>query len=309
MKVLAEGAGVVTPSGVALGAVVLAVLAALGFATEAILAKRGIAAGGEPILASLTVAAVAIVAYWSVVATIVDIPTFAQRDPSGYLIFLLAGAIGSGLGVLLLYQGVDRVGASVNTAVANSRPLFAAVVGFAALGESLSPATVVGIVILVAGIVVIALSRGGDIRGWQPRALVFPLAAAFAFGVGNVIRRYGLTRTELTVFEGIAINAIGGFSVLLAYILFVRGTDVLRAPRRAYGWFLCTGSATALALLALFAALERERVAIVDSIAAAAPLFTLLFTAMFLRELEVVTRRVVIGAGLVVLGGILIVGV
>ncbi len=299
----------VTPSGVVLSAVALAILAAIGFATEAILAKRGIAAGGSPILASLVVAAIAIVAYWSVVVIHVDIPTFLGRSTWGYAVFLAAGSIGSGLGVLLLYQGVDRVGASVNTAVVNSRPLFAALLGFVFLGETLAPATLVGIVVLVGGIVVIALSRGGDIRGWGPADLTFPLAAACAFGIGNVIRRYGLTATDLTVFEGIAINAVGGFAVLLAYVLFVRGVSILRAPPRAYGWFLCTGSMTALALLSLFAALERERVAIVDSITAAAPLFTLLFTAIFLRELEVVTRRVVVGAGLVVFGGVLIVGV
>lgn len=296
-------------SAVAIGAVLLAILAAVGFGTEAILAKRGIAAGGSPILASLIVAGIAIVAYWIVVIAIVDIPTFLGREPFGYGVFFIAGVIGSGLGVLVLYQGVDRVGASVNTAVANSRPLFAAIVGFSLLGETLAPATVGGIIVLVVGIVVIALSRGGDIRGWRPVDLLFPLFAAFVFGIGNVIRRYGLTRTDITVFEGIAINAVGGFTVLACYVVVVRGIDVLRAPRRAYGFFTLTGMSTAIALLALFAALERERVAIIDSISATAPLFALLLTALFLRDLEVITRRVLLGALLVVLGGILIVGV
>lgn len=295
-------------SGVAVVAIGFALLAAVGFAMEAILAKRGIAAGGSPILASLIVAAVSIVVYWVVIAAIGSPIRAMLADPFGIGVFLVSGVVGSGLGILLHYNGVDRVGASVNTAVVNSRPLFVAVAGFAFLGELLHPTTIVGIVVLVGGLVVITLSRGGDIGGWHPIELLFPVSAAIAFGTGNVLRRYGLTSTELTLFEGIAINAVGGFVVLGAYILVVRGTSVLSAPRRAYLWFVATGGLTSLALLALFAALERERVAIVDSIAAATPLFAVLFTVLFLRELEIVNLRVVVGATLVVSGGIMIVG-
>lgn len=305
---LVDWSGVLGSSGVAVVAVGFAMLAALGFASEAILAKRGIAAGGSPILASLIVAGVSIVVYWTVIAVIGSPIRPLAEDPFGIGVFLLAGMIGSGLGILLHYNGVDRVGASINTAVVNSRPLFVAVAGFVFLGEILHPTTVFGVVVLVAGLVVITLSRGGDIAGWHPIELLFPISAAIAFGTGNVMRRYGLTMTELNIFEGIAINAIGGFVVLAAYILVVRGTGVLYAPKRAYGWFLATGALTSLALLALFAALERERVAIVDSIAAATPLFAVILTVLFLRELEIVNMRVVIGAVLVVGGGIMIVG-
>lgn len=295
-------------TGVALGGVILAVLAAMGFALEAILAKRGIAAGGSPILASLMVAGIAIIVYWAAVGIVVDLSTFMTRDTSAFVVFLFAGAVGSGLGILAIYQGVDRVGASVNTAVVNSRPLFAAILGFLFLGETLAPTTVFGIIVLVGGLIVIVLSKGGDITGWQASDLLFPLLAASAFAIGNVVRRYGLTRIEISVVEAIAINAVGGFAVLACYVAFIRGPSILYAPRRAYLWFTCTGLTTALALLALFGALERERVAIVDSIAATAPLFALLLTVVFLRELEVVTLRVLLGVGLVVGGGVLIVG-
>jgi uncharacterized membrane protein len=63
-----------------------------------------------------------------------------------------------------------------------------------------------------------------------------------------------------------------------------------------------------VALLAFFTAfsLDAGRVAVVDSLAATAPLFTTLFSAVLLRDVERVTRGVVLGALLVVVGVVLI---
>ena len=63
-----------------------------------------------------------------------------------------------------------------------------------------------------------------------------------------------------------------------------------------------------MALLAFFTAfsLEAGRVAVVDSLAATAPLFTAIFSAVLLRDVERVTRGVVFGAVLVVIGAVLI---
>ena len=282
--------------------------AAAFFSMEQIWGKRGIEAGGSPLLASLMVASISMLVFGTVGAVRSDLATLVARSPEGIAVFLAAGAVASGLGVLLAYAGTARVGASVGTAVVNSRPLFVALLGFLLLGESLAPITVVGIAVLVVGLVLIALSRGGDLRGWRPIELAFPVGAAGAFALGNVARRYGLTRTDVPLFEGIAVNALGGLLVLLAYVAATRGRAVLRAPRAAYAWFVLMGSTTALALLSLFFALARERAAIVDSITATAPLLTLLLTLVVLRDVERVTTRVVAGAALVVAGAVLIVG-
>ncbi len=63
-----------------------------------------------------------------------------------------------------------------------------------------------------------------------------------------------------------------------------------------------------VATLSLMAALGLEggRIAIVDPLVATAPLFTLLFAAVLLRDLERVMEGVVAGAVLVVVGAVLI---
>lgn len=288
----------------ALGA---SLVAAVFFGVEGVLAKRGIEAGGSPLIVSLTVATVSAIIFGIGAVVLSEMTVLTSQSLADVGIFFLAGIIGSGLGVLMLYQGVDRVGASVNTAIIHSRPLVVAILGFVVLSESLNLVTIGGIIILVIGLVFVSLSRGGDIRGWELIDLFIPVSAAILFAIGNVMRRYGLTQTAIPLIEGIAVNAFGGLVVLSGYVLLLRREAIFAASPRSYAWSVGTGCCTASALLAMFFAFERERVAIVDSIIATAPLMSLLLTTLFLRDFERVTRRITVGVVLVVIGTILIV--
>ncbi|MFC7216086.1 EamA family transporter [Saliphagus sp. GCM10025334] len=289
---------------VALGS---SLIAAVFFGAEGVLAKRGIESGGNPLAVSLTVAVVSVVVFGTGAVVFSEMTILTDHSLVHIAVFLIAGVVGSGFGVLVMYQGVDRVGASVNTAVVNSRPLIVAILGVVILSESLDLVTVGGIIILVLGLIFVSLSRGGDVRGWNPIDLLVPFTTAILFAGGNVMRRYGLTRTDIPLIEGIAVNAFGGLVILGGYVLLFRRDAISAASPRSYAWSAGTGCCTASALLSMFFALELERVAIVDAIIATAPLMSLLLTAMFLRDLEHVTRRITFGVILVVIGTILIV--
>jgi drug/metabolite transporter (DMT)-like permease len=229
----------------------------------------------------------------------------ANQSIFSTVIFLLSGTISSGIGAILIYQGIDRVGASVNTAVTNSRPLFAVIFGFVLL-EFPPISTIIAIILLVIGVLIISLSRGGDVRGWCKSDLIYPLGAAIAFSIGNVIRRYGLTQTNITLFAAIAINSIGGLVILL-YAGHRHDKNIINVPIHTYLWSILTGISTSMSLLATFFALKRVNVAVVESLLAIAPLATILLAAVFLRDFERVTIRVVVGSIFVVIGSVAIV--
>lgn len=288
---------------------VLALVPAVLWGFSPVLSKRGMAGGGSSLQASLTVVVVDSSLYWVALAALQGTDLFAGVTPASAGLFLAAGVVGTALGRLAVFVGVDRVGASVNSAVISARPLFAGLLAVLALGETVTTVTVAGIVVLVAGLAVLALSRGGDRSGWQPRDLLFPLAAAAAFAVGNVARKFGLDAfAEVTLLEAVALNEFGALAALAAYATLAGRRDVLEAPRRTYAYFAGSGTLTAVALLSLFAALQIGRVVVVDPLAATAPLFTAVFAAVLLRDLERVTRRLVLGAVLVVVGVVLVVG-
>jgi drug/metabolite transporter (DMT)-like permease len=286
----------------------LALLPAVLWGFSPILSKRGMASGGSSLQASLTVVLVDSTLYGLALLVRQGFDVAGSLTLPSAALFLGAGVVGTAIGRLATFAGVDRVGASINSAVISTRPFFAGLLAVLFLGESVTPVTLAGIVVLVVGLAVLALSRGGDRSGWVPRDLLFPLVAAAAFGVGNVARKFGLGAfSDATLLEAVALNELGAMVALGAYAVAADRRDVFSAPRRSYAYFVGSGTITAVALLSLFAALQIGRVVIVDPLTATAPLFTTVFAAVFLRDLERVTTRLVFGALLVVVGVVLIV--
>lgn len=292
-----------------LDVVALALLTAAAWGASSPVTKLGLERGGTPFQASLTIVSVSVVVYWGALLvrgeSLVDHPAWVLA------LFAFTGLLATAVARVVTYTGVDRVGASVNSAGVNTRPVWAMLLAVAFLGETVTLQTGIGVVVVVVGLIALALSEGGDVTGWRLHDLAFPIGAAMAFAVGNVIRRFALSTTDVTSLEAVAINETAGFIGLAAYIVAFRADDVrgfLSAPRRAYGFFLGSGLLGALALFTLFEALSRGRVVVVDPLSSPTSLFAILFTFLFLREVEQVTRRLVVGGVLVVTGVVLITG-
>ncbi len=282
----------------------LALIPAVLWGFSPVLSKRGMAAGGGAVQAALTVVVVDTSLYWAALLVRQGLDVFAGLTPASLGVFAVAGFVGTALGRIAVFHGVDRVGASVNSAVISARPLFATVLAVLALGEPVVASTAAGVAVLVVGLALLAVSKGGDVSGWTPRDLLFPLAAAAFFAGGNVLRRYGLQTSPVNSLEAVAVNETAALVALAGYALARRGEGAFGFPRRSYLYFAASGTLTAVALLSLFAALAHPagRVAVVDPLAATAPLFTAGFAYALLGDLERVTRGVVAGAALVVAG-------
>ncbi len=210
--------------------------------------------------ASMVVVLVDSTLYWIAVVALYGRSAFAGLTLEVLIVFALAGVVGTAVGRITIFVGVDKVGASLNSAILSTRPLFATLIALAVLDEPLGPITGVGIVVLVAGLSILTVSRGGDLSGWQPRDLLWPIAAAATFAVANVARRYGMLETPISALEAVTINETAGLVALGAYVLAVGGRDVLEKPAASYRYFVGSGVLTTAAMLALMAALGLEEV-------------------------------------------------
>ena len=269
-----------------------------------IFSKRGLAYGGNAINLTITALGTGLVMFWAWLAVLRG-PTAVLPDiaPRAYAIFFAAGLIGSTIGRIASYTGVERVGASINVAVISTHPIFATVVAFFALGELISALQVAGVVIVVGGLVVLTVSQGGDLSGWSTRDLMIPLLGAMVYGIGSVLRRYGLTTTSAVALEGVALESTTAVIGVLAYALVRHRETITDITPRALVLFVGTGITSSLGLLFLFIGLEEGPVAIVVTLAGTSTLLTTLLSHLLLRDVERVTRRVVVGAALVV-GGV-----
>ena len=127
----------------------------------------------------------------------------------------------------------------------------------------------------------------------------FGSAAGYGFGVYFallVIRDYAPPMTA-TVFALL-------FGLLIMIALFIRPAvaDMRVAPRRAWVVVSMSGLASAWGVASIYLAFARVPVVNASPISGANPLVAILMTYIFLRRLERVSPRTVIGAALVVAG-------
>jgi drug/metabolite transporter (DMT)-like permease len=142
------------------------------------------------------------------------------------------------------------------------------------------------------------------ISGSALRGYIFAFSAAIAYAASQVVAREGVAEFDAPLVGTTIALAFGtaGF-VLIALRNF--GAPVSDFRRGAL-FFASAGIFSATGVSGMFLAVNQAEVVIVSPISSTHPLFTLLFAAIFLRDLERITLRVVVGGALVVAGVVLI---
>lgn len=224
-------------------------------------------------------------------------------DASELWPFLLLGAFVPGLSQLLVVHAVRAAGASRAGILFGMTPIFSALFAIVAFGEPLRWALAAGTVLVVAGGVALAWEgeRPVDYRAYGA-ALAVAVAAAFGLR-DNVARAVSEDVAADPLAQSTAIM-LGASIVLLANLL--RQPSALPRLHAAFAPFASSGVVAALAQSTLFEALDRARVTVVAPLAGTGVLWTVVFAAIFLGRSDVVGRRVVVVALLVLAGGALV---
>ncbi len=131
------------------------------------------------------------------------------------------------------------------------------------------------------------------------------LLSALSYGVGTLVSR--------KLVSGETSPVVASAFALLFGTVFVAGlfrghalADIKSAPRRAWVMVSLAGLGSAWGVNLLFLALHHGSVSIAAPVASVGPLISILLASVFLKQIERITRRVVLGGVLVVLGVALI---
>ncbi|MGE5605554.1 MAG: EamA family transporter, partial [Bacteroidota bacterium] len=209
-------------------------------------------------------------------------------------------------------------------------PIFAIIGGVVLLNEIITIPAWIGIIIVLAGVVLISIETaekkdrlavtefaapsGGDAVGqkkftkWHGniplKGLILGLIASLFFAGGNVCRKVGVTYLPnplMGVTIGSLVALVSAVSVQLA---LGKGGQMIAALKNINRSYLFSGIATALALYCLFWSLELTSISVASSIGASEALFTILAGKALLSKKEYLNWRLIIGA-LVVIGGVI----
>lgn len=221
-----------------------------------------------------------------------------QYMNKGFFMFLAAGIIGPFFGRLFLYKGIERVGAAISSTLYEDKPLFSVLAAVLILGERLTLAVLLGVLLMMAGTIIVSLERsGGKIdRHWSKRDLLFPLAAGGCYGISHVFRKIGLNISP-TPMVGVMVQNIGAIASIPLLTFSGRSWgQILSRSKVAWGVFSLVGLLQITAQWSLFKALEFGTVVIVSPLSSMSTFFVLLLTLIFLRAQERITLKILVGA-------------
>jgi uncharacterized membrane protein len=275
--------------------------AALFFSIAHILIRRGLVESNA-MTGSLISLSTSAGVLWLLL--IISVPFSALWTPA-ILIFVAAGFFAPGIGRTLSYVGIERVGIARSVPIVNSSPIFASIFAVIFLAENWVLQNILGTLLVISGVII--LSMGKPAKGeWRKRDIVFPIIGAVAFGASAILRKAGLGFVAIPV---LAAAVTAGAAALFSFCLLQiqGGKKAIKLTRNSAAWLFSAALFNTAAMLSVFYALSHGKVVIVEPLVSSNPVITLLFTAMFLRDLEVLNLRILIGALLTVAGTILVV--
>ncbi|HWH78341.1 MAG TPA: DMT family transporter [Candidatus Binatus sp.] len=278
----------------------IALAAAIVYAASFILSKRGLRYS-TPITITFVSLLMQTVVLGIISATITGIP---DTTPFVFSLFIIAGALQMVVRQLT-YIGIEKIGAARSGPIRASVPLWSAAVAIVFLGERMTAPVAVGTLLVVVGILLISWRTDETIKDFRPWYVIAPLLAAILGGVIYPLRRYALKFSDDPIYFG-AIVGIVGLLCTMIFLALPTTKDRLVWHRQTLGYFIVGGSLESLGLLLVLYALSFGPVVMVTPLTATLPLWVVIGSRYFLRDVEKITRRTVVGAILVVVGTIAI---
>jgi len=218
----------------------------------------------------------------------------------GLPIFIAIGLFFPASLTLLTFASNRALGPVITSTLGNLAPLFSVALAVVLLQEPLRAFQLAGLVLAVAGAVIITVTRPRDLGHWRSFALLLPLAGALIRGVVPPVVKLGL-ETWPSPLWACLIGYIMSSLVVLSVQRFRKGSFIAEAPRSGRFWFAVTGISNGLSALALFAAVRNGPIALVAPLVAVYPLVTVILSAILLKHVAI-TMRIVAGTLLTVIG-------
>ena len=273
---------------------------AMGWAADSVLVRFGLRRSN--IFAAMFVSyMVSISCMWTYL--IATTPLDFLKSPA-MIYYLISGCIQLLFARALFYEGITRIGVARAGPLRGSEPLFATAIAITLFHERPGLLVFLGTILIVASLWLISGRQEGDTR-WRLIDTIFPISAALISAISQSLRKQAL-KIIPDPFVAVAIVTTVSFVLLLGFVLATKRTHQLRVPRESLKFFLCAALIATLAQVANFVALARGQLSAIIPLLNTTPLFTVFFSALFLRNVETVNSRIIFGAVLMVAGVVLI---
>ena len=223
--------------------------------------------------------------------------TSGDTDGRDLALFAVAGLLAPGVSQLLFTLAVRDAGSARASVVVGAAPLITVALGIGLLDEPLEVGIVAGAVLIVSGGAALAWER---LRPETFRAIgmAWAVGCTILFASRDTFIRWFSGETPVASTDAAVATLLGG-----AVVLTIAAAG--RSWRRPLP-FVPVGICFGLSYVLLFEAYYRGRVSIVSPLVATESLWGVGLSALLIGRSEHVGRRLVLGALLIVAGGVLI---
>ena len=279
---------------------IIAIFSAMGWAGDAVFVRLGTRKSN--IFAAMLISyAVSIALVWIYLLATTSLDFL--RSPA-MVFFLISGCLQPLFARALYYEGFSRIGVARARPLRGAEPFFATAIAVTLLHEHPTLPVYIGTVLIVASIWVISWRDSGQAK-WRLRDAGFPLGAALVSAISQTLRKQGL-KILPNPFVATATVTSTSLVWLLIFVCTTKRTHLLRMKRESLVFFVCASLIACSAQLSNFVALARGDLSVIIPLLNTTPLFNVVFSALFLRNVETVTPRIVFGAIVMVAGVVLI---
>jgi DME family drug/metabolite transporter len=279
---------------------IVAIGSAMGWAADSVLVRFGLRKSN--IFAAMLVSyVVSVTCMWSYLAVTTSLEFLTSP---AMIYYLISGCMQPLFARALFYEGITRIGVARAGPLRGIEPLFATVIAIVIFRERPGWLVFFGTLLIVASLWLISGRREGD-KQWRLLDTIFPIGAALISAVSQSLRKQAL-KIIPDPFVAVAVVTTVSLILLLGFVFATRRTEQLKMRRQGFRFFLCASLIATLAQVANFIALGRGELSVIIPLLNTTPLFTVLFSVLFLRAVETINARVVVGAALMVAGVVLI---
>lgn len=280
-----------------------AIVFALLFGFASIFSRRGLETGSYR---SFLVISLAVGSPIFLVMT--GLTTGFADTPMWGVAYAAAGAVfGSVLARSLYFLGINYLGPGKALSINATSPVYAAFLAWVVLEETITPQVIIGTLAVVLGIVLLStdVRAQTEFEGVSLAVALYPVVGATLAAVAVTLRKLALD-AGIAPIEAGTVNMVAGFLVVLPVAATRWRAELVGIDRGALRNFLVASTIMAIGFVFYFVGLRATDASVFFPLAQTQPLFAVLFSALLLRQIEIITRWTALGSSVIVVGAALV---
>lgn len=281
-----------------------ALLFALMLGGASIFSRRGLAYASFRLLLGVSLAV------GTAVFLVISLFTtgFADTPLRGAVYAAVGAVLGSVLGRSFYFIGINYLGPGKSLSISATSPLFAAILAWIILNERITTLVVLGTITVILGIVILSKDVRSQTEAEEHSigVVVFPLFGAVLAAIAVTFRKLALN-VGIDPIEAGTINMVVGLIVVAPFFATRWREEIADIDPRALRNFTIASTIMAAAFIIYFEGLRITNASVFFPLVQTQPLFAVVFSAVFLSQLEIITRWSILGSITIVGGAALVV--